>query len=127
MNFIIIKDQQKKQYYVISTPFLPEFYSIIKRKNSNRFKLKVFENNYAQRIMKIFYVKYLLSQKYKYRKGLLNEFLSTTEWLPLFKNKKHSQNYKKESNQIIPPEFFFKIKHRKHTKDNKRNNFLNRF
>lgn len=79
MNFIIIKDQQKKQYYVISTPFLPEFYSIIKRKNSNRFKLKVFENNYAQRIMKIFYVKYLLSQKYKYRKGLLNEFLSTTE------------------------------------------------
>ena len=79
MNFIIIKDQQKKQYYVISPPFLPEFYSIIKRKNSNRFKLKVFENNYTQRIMKIFYVKYLLSQKYKYRKGLLNEFLSTTE------------------------------------------------
>lgn len=79
MNFIIIKDQLKKQYYVLNTPFLPEFYSIIKRKSSNRYKLKVFENNYPQRILKIFYVKYLLSQKYKYRRKLLNDFLSSNE------------------------------------------------
>ncbi len=79
MNFIVIKDDLKKQYYVLKTPFLPEFYSIIKRQNSNRYKLKVFENNYAQRILKIFYVKYLLSNKYKYRRKLLNDFLSGNE------------------------------------------------
>lgn len=76
MHFIVIKNDFEKQYFVLKTPFLPEFYSIIKRKNSSRFKLKVFENTYAQRVMKIFYVKYLLTQKYKYRRKLLADFLS---------------------------------------------------
>lgn len=76
MNFIVIKDEIKKQYYVLRTPYLPEFYSIIRRKESRRYKLKVFENSYAQRILKIFYIKYLLSQKYRYRRYVLNEFLS---------------------------------------------------
>ena len=53
MHFIVIKDNLQKQYYVLKTPFLPEFYSIIKRKNSSRYKLKVFENNYTQRLFKI--------------------------------------------------------------------------
>ena len=75
MSFIIIKDEYQKQYFVLKTPYLPEFHSIIKRKNSSRFKLKVFQESYTQRIMKIFYVKYLLSMKYKYKRNLLNEFL----------------------------------------------------
>lgn len=79
MHFIVIKDNLKKQYYVLKTPFLPEFYSIIKRKNSSRYKLKIFEDNYAQRVMKIFYVKYLIANKYKYRRKLLNDFLSDTD------------------------------------------------
>lgn len=76
MHFIIILDETKKQYYVIKTPFLPEFYSIIKRKSDKKYKLKVFDVSYPQRLMKIFYIKFLLNQKYKYRRKLLNEFLS---------------------------------------------------
>ena len=76
MHFIIILDETKKQYYVIKTPFLPEFYSIIKRKSDKKYKLKVFYVSYPQRLMKIFYIKFLLNQKYKYRRRLLNEFLS---------------------------------------------------
>lgn len=79
MNFIIIKDEIKKEYYVLNTPFLPEFYSIIKRKSGNRYKLKVFENNYTQRVLKLFYIKFLLTQKYRYRKNVLKEFLSCIE------------------------------------------------
>lgn len=79
MHFIVIKDTHKKQYYVLKTPFLPEFYSIIKRKNSSRYKLKIFEDNYAQRVMKIFYVKYLIANKFRYRRKLLNDFLSDTD------------------------------------------------
>ena len=76
MHFIIIQDELKKLYYVLKTPFLPEFYSIIKRKYSKNYKLKVFENTYPQRLMKIFYVKFLLNKKYKYRRKLLSDFLS---------------------------------------------------
>ena len=76
MHFIIILDETKKQYYVIKTPFLPEFYSIIKRKSDKKYKLKVFDVSYTQSLMKIFYIKFLLKQKYKYRRRLLNEFLS---------------------------------------------------
>ncbi len=76
MHFIIILDETKKQYYVIKTPFLPEFYSIIKRKSDKKYKLKVFNVTYPQHLMKIFYIKFLLNQKYKYRRRLLNEFLS---------------------------------------------------
>lgn len=54
MHFIVIKDNLQKQYYVLKSPFLPEFYSIIRRKNSSRYKLKVFENTYTQRLFKIF-------------------------------------------------------------------------
>lgn len=79
MHFIVIKDNLQKEYYVLKTPFLPEFYSIIRRKNSSRYKLKVFENTYTQRLFKIFYVKYLISQKYRYRRKLLNDFLSVTD------------------------------------------------
>lgn len=77
MHFIIIQDELKKQYYVLKTPFLPEFYSIIKRKYGKHYKLKVFENTYPQRLMKIFYVKFLLRKKYKYRRKLLSDFLSS--------------------------------------------------
>ena len=76
MHFIIIQDETRKEYYVLKTPFLPEFYSIIKRKSGRRYKLKVFENKYAERLVKLFYVKFLLRKKYKYRRKVLNEFLS---------------------------------------------------
>ena len=75
MHFIIIQDELKKLYYVLKTPFLPEFYSIIRRKYG-KYKLKVFENTYPQRLMKIFYVRFLLNKKYKYRRKLLSDFLS---------------------------------------------------
>ena len=79
MHFIVIKDSIQKQYYVLKTPYLPEFYSILKRKNTMRYKLKVFENNYTQRLFKIFYIKYLISKKYRYRRKLLNDFLSEAD------------------------------------------------
>ena len=75
MHLVVIKDEYKKQYYVLNTPYLPEFYSIIKRKSTNRYKLKVFEDTYSQRLLKILYVKYLLASKYKYRHALLKNFL----------------------------------------------------
>lgn len=79
MHFIVIKDELKKQYYVLKTPYLPEFYSIIKRKYTKRFKLKVFENTYPQRLLKILYVRYLITNKYRYRRKLLSDFLSDAD------------------------------------------------
>ena len=47
--------------------------------------------------------------------------------LPLFKNKKCSQNYKNKSDKVIPPEFFSEIPDGKAAKYDKCNYFLNSF
>lgn len=78
MHFVIIKDEYKKTYFCIKTPYLAQF-GEVKEEHSKRYKLKIFSINYPDRVLKIFYVKYLLANKYKYRRCLLTEFFSNVD------------------------------------------------
>lgn len=79
MHFIVIKDIIKKFYFVLKTPYLPEFFSMFKQKDNSRFRLKIFNDTYSDRVFKLFYVKYLLANKYRYRRRVLVEFLSSMD------------------------------------------------
>lgn len=75
MHFVVIKDKYKKTYFCIKTPYLAQIYSVWKE-HENRYKIKIFIDSYPQRLLKIFYIKYLLANGYKYKRNLLTEFLS---------------------------------------------------
>lgn len=79
MHFIVIKDEYKKNYYVVKTPYLPEFYSMMKQKNSSRYKFKIFSDKYSERVLKLLYIRYLIACKYRYRRKVIAEFLSSLD------------------------------------------------
>lgn len=73
MHFIVIKDEYKKHYMCIKTPYLAQIHSVWEE-HDKRYKIKIFFDNYTQRILKLFYVKYLLANGYKFRKNLFVDF-----------------------------------------------------
>ena len=78
MKFIVIKDEYKKFYFVLKTPYLGEIYSIAEQVKK-RYRIKVFDNIYTQRIFKLFYIKYLIANNYKFRRSVLADFLNYSD------------------------------------------------